>query len=357
MVHDDRASGEAMKPLAWACLAALFVACASPFGGETPTADPGESASSRRVVARIGDREITLDELDQRIKDDLFQESFGRGSASRLHDARTETIEQMIDELLLDRASEDAGLTPDQWRAQLTAEAEPVSDDEVAAFYEANRARLSAGDTLESLSPNIRRYLELRAQQEALAALRPKYRVWVGLDRPRQAVGADGPAIGPVDAKITLVEFSDYQCPYCARAEPVVQELLRRYPNDIRLVYRHLPLPFHADARGAAEAAICAWDQGKFWDYHELLFTDQRALGAEQLLEYADRLALDREAFAACLGADITAQRVRDDMVEAESLGATGTPTFFINGMMMTGARPIEEFEAVIDAELARLGG
>lgn len=348
----------ATRALRGACigLSLTMFACASLGGGDLASSEAADAGADSRVVARVETREITVDDIDQRIKDDLFEEAFAQ-SSSRLHDARTETVNEMIDEIVLARASEDLGLTPAEWREQVTADGPRVTDEEVEAFFEQNRERLSPGDTLEGLAPNIRRYLELMRQQEVLTELRGSYEVWIGLDRPRLPVGTDGPSIGPPDAPITIVEFSDYQCPYCSRAEPVIKEVLRRYPEQVRVVYRHLPLPFHPDAQGAAEASICAWAQDKFWEYHDLLFENQKALGEEQLVAYADQVGLDGATFAACLEETSTAERVRLDMAEAESLGATGTPTFFINGMMLTGSRPIEDFEAVIDEELARLGG
>jgi protein-disulfide isomerase len=262
----------------------------------------------------------------------------------------------MVDERLMERAARDGGVSPAEWREQALSEQPPVTDEEVASFFEANRSRLAPTDTLDALAPSIRRYLELQRQQQAVRDLREHYDVWVAIDRPRHPVGTEGPSLGPADAPITIVEFSDYQCPYCSRAEPAVKEIMRRYPKDVRLVYRHLPLPFHADAQAAAEASVCAWDQDRFWEYHALLFENQRELGAEQLTAYASELGLDLDAFAACQVDDATAERVHADMEEAGALGATGTPTFYINGIMITGSRPVEEFEAMIEAELARLG-
>jgi protein-disulfide isomerase len=352
-VRVGRARTSARSALVVISIAAAL-ACAGSPGADAPT-DASDTGS--RAVARIEGQEISLSELDARIKDDLFAEAFDKGGESRLYDARAETIEEMVDERLMERAAGDAGVSPAEWREQVLEEQPPLTDEEVAAFFEANRSRLAPTDTLEVVAPSIRRYLEMQRQQQAVRDLRERYDVWVGIDRPRHPVGAEGPSIGPADARITIVEFSDYECPYCARAEPVVKEILRRYPDDVRLVYRHLPLPFHANAQVAAEASLCAWDQDRFWEYHDLLFENQRELGTEQLTVYAGEAGLDLEAFAACVKDETTAERVRRDMEEASALGATGTPTFYINGMMVTGSRPVEEFEAMIEAELARLDG
>jgi protein-disulfide isomerase len=167
-------------------------------------------------------------------------------------------------------------------------------------------------------------------------------------------ISTDGHARGPEDARVTIVEFSDYQCPYCARAEPIIADVMARYPDDVRFVYRHLPLAMHPEARRASEAAVCAEAQGRFWDYHALLFANQRALAPDDLDAYAVELGLDMTAFDACLQSDATAERVGRDMEEAKRAGITGTPAFFVNGVPFHGARPAAEFVEIIESELQR---
>ena len=161
---------------------------------------------------------------------------------------------------------------------------------------------------------------------------------------------------GPSDASVTIIEFSDYQCPYCSRAESVVKQVLERYPDQVRFVYRHLPLEsIHPQARAAAEAAVCAEDQGRFWEYHELLFANQQAISAAKLSELAEQVGLDEEAFASCTADDSTRQRVQRDISDAGAAGASGTPAFFVNGIPLSGVQPLEEFVELIDSELTRL--
>jgi protein-disulfide isomerase len=176
-------------------------------------------------------------------------------------------------------------------------------------------------------------------------------------------VAAEGPSLGPAGAPVTIVEFSDFQCPYCARAGGIAKEIQQRYPSQVHFVYRHLPLErIHPNARGAAEASACADAQGRFWDFHDKLFANQRALGAEDLQRYAKELGLDAAAFNQCVKERKFQAQVDRDLADAaaaaEGAGKAGlgTPSFFVNGILISGAKPPEEFYRLIDAELARGG-
>jgi protein-disulfide isomerase len=162
------------------------------------------------------------------------------------------------------------------------------------------------------------------------------------------------PTIGPANAPITIVEFSDYQCPYCRRwHEQVYEPLLAAYPGKIRVVYRHLPLTsIHPDAFAAAEAAMCAGDQDAYWPYHEKLFSSD-SLGIQTYVQYAQDLSLDVEAFQTCLAESKFKDAIQADSDFAVDLGVRSTPTFFVNGLAIVGAQPLEVFKQVIDKELA----
>jgi protein-disulfide isomerase len=152
---------------------------------------------------------------------------------------------------------------------------------------------------------------------------------------------------------VTFVEFSDYECPFCKRAETVVDKVVKAYGDKVRVVFGHYPLPMHPNARPAAEAASCANAQGKFWEYHAKLFENQTALGADKLKAYAQEVGLDTAKFDECVAKKEFAAAVDKDIAEAGSIGVTGTPAFFINGRMLSGAQPFEKFKEVIDEELA----
>jgi len=171
----------------------------------------------------------------------------------------------------------------------------------------------------------------------------------------RVNVSTEGdPSIGPADAPVTIVEFSDYQCPYCqAWYQQAFDQLMANYPGKIRFVYRDLPSPQHPESTPAAEAARCAGEQGAYWKYHDALFSGQIALGRAAYEKYAADLGLDTTAFSACLDEHQYQAEVKTDASDAARLGLNGTPSFVINGRILIGAHPFEDFKVIIDEELA----
>jgi protein-disulfide isomerase len=177
----------------------------------------------------------------------------------------------------------------------------------------------------------------------------------VTLSPPREEVSANGrPARGPSDAVVEIIEFSDFQCPFCLRSQPTISQILERYGSSVRLVYRHFPLPNHAQAWPAAEASMCAADQNKFWEYHDRLFANQDKLSVEGLKQHAADLGLNAATFNACLDSRKYEAEVQKDVAAGQELGITGTPAFFINGRLLGGAQPFPVFEQIIDEELKR---
>lgn len=154
-------------------------------------------------------------------------------------------------------------------------------------------------------------------------------------------------------AKVTIVEYSDFECPFCARAEPTIKQILEKYPDDVQLVYKHFPLPSHSNSWKAAEASECAAEQGKFWEYHDILFENQDALYITMLKDYAKQLGLNTEEFDACLDSGSMKARIENDKQEGESLGVSGTPAFFVNGKMISGAQPFSVFDAAVSRALS----
>jgi protein-disulfide isomerase len=163
----------------------------------------------------------------------------------------------------------------------------------------------------------------------------------------------DSPSRGPQDAKVTLIEFTDFQCPFCSRVQPTLKKILEKYPQDVRHVFKHHPLKFHKDAPLAAEASLAAGAQGKFWEMKEILFNNQKKLKEENLVEYAQNLGLDIEKFKADLRDHTYKEQVDRESKQAVTLGATGTPAFFVNGRYLSGAKPLDSFVKVIDEELS----
>jgi protein-disulfide isomerase len=169
-------------------------------------------------------------------------------------------------------------------------------------------------------------------------------------------VSATGPSRGNVKAAITIVEFGDFQCPFCAQAEATLKAVLAKHPDDVRLVFRNYPLgELHPDAQFAAQAGVCADGQGKFWELHDAMFQDQHALGAPALQDAARRIGIDPDRFSHCLSDFATAQAVATDLHAGDAAGVNGTPAFFINGRPLSGNVPAESFEALIADEHNRL--
>lgn len=168
-------------------------------------------------------------------------------------------------------------------------------------------------------------------------------------------VANDDPQRGPKDAKVTIVEFSDYQCPFCERFyQQTLPELLKDYGDKVRFAFKDFPLPMHPDAQKAHEAAHCAGEEGKYWEMHDMLFDNRSNLGVEALKRYARNLGLNASKFNTCLDTGKYEKSVKDDMRVARSVGVNGTPTFFINGQRLVGAQPPEAFKDKIDAILGQ---
>ena len=164
----------------------------------------------------------------------------------------------------------------------------------------------------------------------------------------------DDPSRGAANAPVTLVLFSDFQCPFCSRIVPTIQQLQQAYPKDVRIVWKHQPLPFHPQAMGAAAAAEAAREQGKFWQMHELMFQNQAALSPAQYDAWARQIGLDAKKFQAAAASDRTRARIQEDAALGHRVGASGTPTLFVNCRQVGGAQPLEVFKKMVDDELAR---
>jgi protein-disulfide isomerase len=211
---------------------------------------------------------------------------------------------------------------------------------------------------LEEIRPNILEFLSETRRRTAydsyLSRLRSRERIVVLLAPPRTAVPIDPARVrGPANAPITIVEFSDFECPHCDGVEDTLRQLESRYPTQIRLAYRDFP--FHPRSEPAAEAARCALAQGEYWPYHDVLFDNQQHLERGDLSKYAARLKMDAKQFDQCIAHKRYAVDIQHDREEGDKLGITATPTFFINGMILIGATPMEDFARLIDPELERI--
>lgn len=305
------------------------------------------------TAAVVGKRTITMKEVDEAIRQSLFERRFPAGENARLFEARQNTLDDLIDAEVVEQAAKGSGMTPGDWLAAEVAARMPVTDEEVDAFIAEHEHRIPKDRAMEEVRVDVREYLIEDHTQALIDELRREARVRMVLARPRSEVEPRGVARGPAHAPVTIVEFSDFECPYCKRATPILQELLDRYPEQVRLYYRHLPLPSHAHARPAAIAAVCAERQGQFWDFHDQLFLDPGALDPEGLRRAAEQVGIDLEPFDECLGSAEAAARVDEDVAAANALGVTGTPVFFVNGIRVKGAQPLSRFVRLVEEEIA----
>ena len=327
-------------------------------GGGGAASEPASSPSAAspteggdEIAARIEGVAITVAEIDARAREDLFNAR--ADSPAKLYELRSQTLAAMLDERTVQVAAEKRGLTPE---AMIDAELEamgPVDDEEARAFFSENEARLG-GVSYDEVKGQIIDFLSARRRAEAVDRVRGSANVEILMEPPRIQVAATGPSRGPKDARVTIVEFSDFQCPFCKRVGPTLDAIVERYPEDVRIVHRNFPLGNHNRAAPAAAAALCAEDQGQFWAYHDLLFENPRALEDQHFAEYAAKLGLDEQAFAACYDEGRYEAQVAQDLADGRAAGVTGTPAFFVNGVLLSGARPKEAFFELIDAELAR---
>lgn len=313
-----------------------------------PAAGPLTPASP---VALVGDQKITLQEVDAEAN--LTQ------VRQQEYDIRRQTLESMLNARILEKEASVQGLSQeDLLKKEVSDKVADPKDAEVSEFYEKNKARYGA-QTKEQVTPQIvaqiRAQKLLDTQRAYLKTLRQKHGARVLLEPPRVEVAiGDAAARGPAKAPVTIVEFSDYQCPYCSRAEVTVEEVLKKYGDKVRLVFRHYPLKFHNNAESAAMGAECAGDQGKFWEMHKAMFSNQAKLSPADLVETAAGLGIDKDKFKTCLDTGKYRAAVQKDFEEGQEYGVTGTPTFFINGIPMVGARGVDAFAEIIDSELER---
>jgi protein-disulfide isomerase len=321
--------------------------------GPAPAASPRATVSGVGVVAEVNGAPVMASELDAK--------AAGRLVARRQqeYDIRKQALDELIAERLV--AAEAARRripVEDLLRQEVDAKAVALPAAQVEAIYEQNKERFAGQPKADAIA-RIRDFTGQRAKAERRAAwekeLRDGARVAVRLEAPRAAIviPAGAPSTGPADAPVTMVEFTDYQCPYCHRAQSVVDQVLARYSGKLRFVHLDFPLDGHPGAVPAARAARCAAEQGKFWEYHRSLMTAPGSLDAADLARRASALRLDETAFGACLSSGRHDTAIQASLRQGEELGVSGTPAYFVNGRMLSGARPIESFAELIDAELA----
>jgi len=274
---------------------------------------------------------------------------------------KSSALESVINQKLLDAEASGKGVSADKLLEQeVDAKLGEPSDAELEAFYLGQKDRLgnrSFAELKDQLRPALKQTKIQQARQDYYKRLREKAEVSILLDAPKVEVKADpGRLRGDAKAPLTIVEFSDFQCPYCQAVLPTLKEVLVKYEGRVSLGYRDFPLlQIHAQAQQAAEASRCAGEQGKFWEYHDLAFANQSRLQQPSLIEHARKLQLDDKRFEACLASGKFRNAVQSDLQDGMKAGVNGTPAFYINGISLSGNQPASAFYKIIDEQLAAL--
>ena len=319
---------------------------------QDPRAKDGKDKDARNIVALInGSRVITEKEIDEAVGSQLYT------LQERVYNLRKKALEDLVIQVLLKEEAKKRGVTDAELRQQLMPYKVEVKQSDVDNAYANNLSTLenmSEDEAKQRIRLDLETRLKFDMYKSAISEIISKGKVEMFLSAPippSSKISADGPSRGRLNAPVTIVEFSDFQCPYCKQAAVNLKPLIQSYGSDVRFVFKQMPLPIHPDAFKAAQASVCAADQGKFWEYHDILFNSS-ALSEQALKRYASDVGLKADEFTACLNSEASATVVRRDMQEAMRADVQGTPTFFVNGRLVRGIRNVEDFKNVIDQAL-----
>ena len=315
------------------------------------------SASDKDVAAKVLGDEIKYSDLDKGNRLEIYQ------AKKKLHELQNAELREILIDKLIAADPRSKGITIDQYISQFVINPVAVTDGQVDAFIK-NR-RISQDKINTNLKEQARRYLmQLQVGEQIdqwLQVQIKKHNVTINLDEPQEPRFevdiSDSAVRGGKNAKVTIVEFSDFECPYCQKANETLYMLDSIYGDKIKIVYKHFPLSsIHPQAQKAGEASACAQEQGmeKFWIFHDKLFDNYRSLSVGRMKDFAKELGLDAEKFNECLTSGKMANKVARDLQQGLELGVESTPAFFINGRFVRGALPLDNFREIIDQELAR---
>ena len=317
-----------------------------------PAAPPASEADRARVLAVVNNKNITMGDIENSLRPLIFNVQ------EQVYNLRKQDLELKINDTLLTQEAQKKGVTTRALlETEVTAKVPRVTEAEAQTFFDQNKDRIS-GDFAQTKAQLIQ-YLQERKENEATAAYATQLRrvatVTTSLVAPEspsfEIATDDQPVKGTANASVTIVSFTDFECPSCARQHPVLERIMNDFGDRVRLVVRDFPLTQHANARKAAEAAEAAREQGKYWEYAGVLFRNQSALGIDKLRQYATELGLDRARFDASLDSGKFAEKVQRDVIDGHKLGVNGTPTLFINGKRVSD-HSYENVKSVIEAAL-----
>jgi len=307
----------------------------------------------KNPLALINDEPISSDEVEKPLGAQISK------LEEQIYALKRQRLEGLIQMRLLAKEASKRGLSvPALLEAEVSAKISPVTDQDIETYYQANKTRYPGDNYRQTIQSQLETQRRGARQQAFIQALRAQANIVINLKPPpiyRADVSAGGaPIRGSANAPVTIIEFSDFHCPYCKKVQPTLSRILSEYGDRVRLAYRDFPLDqLHPSARKAAEAARCANDQGKFWEFHDKLYGGGTDASPETLTRLGREIDMDVVAFQQCLSTGKHRSDIDRDIQEASSLGVTGTPGFFINGRLISGAQPYEGFAQVINEELA----
>lgn len=312
------------------------------------SAEVGDNDS--QVVAEIGSQKITLGQVRQKEPARVL------GGENAYYQAEREAIGEVLDEELLTNEAHRENLTVEQLYARhVKSRVKIPTDAQLKFLYDLLGTNQSFDEVRQKISDRIVQTQEKKLLANYMASLRAKENARILIQPPKfDIILGDAPIIGSKDAPVTMVEFADFECPYCRQTEPNLQKLRGQFPDKLRIVYKNFPLPMHSHAEKAAEAGLCAAEQGKFWPYHDKLMAETPPqLQVPQLKTLAATLKLDTARFDQCLDSGKEAAAVSHDLEQGKSLGVEGTPSFFINGYFLSGAVQYDRLRDLVEQQLA----
>jgi len=306
------------------------------------------SQNDAEVIAQVGTVNVTRADLDKEEGNRLLQARY------QYYQAESKALEDLIVQKLLEVKAKSENLTVDQLvDRDIKSQVKDPTEDQMKVYYEGLETDQPYEAVRDKILEKIRQVRIDRAKATYVKALREQINVMTELAPPNADVEvANAFTRGPQHAKVTLVEFADYECPYCQKVAAEINKLQTDLGDKLAIIYKDFPLPMHSHAEKAAEAARCAGKQGKFWEYHDLLFHSKQ-LDVDQLKEHAEALKLDSAQFDKCLDTGEQSAAVQHDRAEGMRLGLSGTPSFFVNGHFFSGAFDYKALRQIVEQQLA----
>ena len=301
------------------------------------------------TIAEVDGHRITVSDLERQRPAALFQ------AQNAYYEAERKAVDEFVDEYLLTQAAQKEGVTVAQLLERHVIHQLPADPPEEAlkVYYEGIDTDQPYAAVRDKILDHVRQRRLAKAKSAYMLSLREQAKVAIHMAPPRAQLALnDTPVRGRLDAPVVLVEYADYECPYCQKIQPALDKLEKEYAGRIAFAYKDMPLPMHHNAQKAAEATHCAAAQGKFWEYHDALAATKQ-LDVASLKEQARELKLDGDSFDRCLDNGEQSGTVAHEVAEAQLLGLQGTPSLFVNGRFYSGVLSYEQLRAIVEQELA----